>query len=222
MAWRIWGTSGKGALYVGQAEHAKAWAWSNVDAIVNCAQYDFKYWLPDMTQHRWLHIQERSWFNGRGWYQRMRAILLFVILHLAAGRDALLHCWAGKHRSGVFGVLLVALLRGCSWEEAELFYFKWRPLDEAWDQQKVQRLARRHHMAAFLDELRTEGFCQDVLRNMQSVPEPKVRPQCSSSSSSPVHKKTVMPLQNKESPKGGTRRVRKLRRAGSRTSKAFL
>ena len=112
MAWRIWGTSGKGALYVGQAEHAKAWAWSNVDAIVNCAQYDFEYWLPDMTQHRWLHIQERSWFNGRGWYQRMRAILLFVILHLAAGRDALLHCWAGKHRSGVCSVFCWLLCFG--------------------------------------------------------------------------------------------------------------
>ena len=63
MAWRIWGDETGGKLFVGEARHAEQWAWSNVDAVVNCAQFDFPYWLKDMQQHRWLHIQERRPHN---------------------------------------------------------------------------------------------------------------------------------------------------------------
>ena len=123
MAWRIWGDTRddgrEGLLLVGTAEHAKDWAWHNTDAVVNCAQYDFECRLKDVHQHRWLHIQERRCFNGRSWHQRMRQIVFFVITHLVAKHAVLLHCWAGKHRSGVFGVLLIALVQRVTWTEAE-------------------------------------------------------------------------------------------------------
>jgi len=188
MAWRIWGNTRddgrEGRLLVGAAEHAKDWAWHHADAVVNCAQYDFEYRLKDMHQHRWLHIQERHWFNGRSWQQRMRRILDFVITHLVAKHAVLLHCWAGKHRSGVFGVLLIALIQRISWTEAENWYFRERPLPDSWDQQRVQGLHVRHGLSAFLEELRSEAFCQEMLEILRRRGvQPKTRLSSAMSSS---------------------------------------
>ena len=90
----------------------------------------------------------------------MRQILSFVIKHLFVKHAVLLHCWAGKHRSGVFGVLLIALIQRISWTEAENWYFRERPLPDSWDQRRVQGLNVRHRLSALLEELRSEAFCQ--------------------------------------------------------------
>ena len=189
MAWCIWGggCGDNGALYVGEARHAEGWAFHFADAVVNCAQHDFPYQLKDPKQHRWLHIQERSWFNGRNWFQRMRSVMHWVLIHLAAGHSVLLHCWAGKHRSGVFGVLLIALLQGIKWSKALEWYFRTRPLPQGWDQSKVRRLGQRHNMEALLETLRSEGFCHELLRVMprptaQTKKRPTAQPVLSSSS----------------------------------------
>ena len=42
--------------------------------------------------------------------------------------------------SGVFGVLLIALIQGINGSEAEQRYFRARPLEQEWDQRKVQKL----------------------------------------------------------------------------------
>ena len=154
-------------MFVGRVKDAMDWAYTNVDAIVNCAQYNFNYNLKDRQQHRWLHIQERSWFNGRSWFQRMRSILAFVITHLAAGRAVLLHCHAGKHRSGCFGVLVIALIQGRGLDEAAKSYFRERPLPGEWDQKKVHSIAERHRLREFLEELVTEGFCEQMLTDLR-------------------------------------------------------
>ena len=122
----------------------------------------------------------------------MRGILAFVIMHLAARRSVLVHCWAGKHRSGVFGVLLIALIRGINWAHAEKMYFETRPLPQAWDQSKVQKLGRKHGMPAFLEELRSDGFCDTELSSVRSsILQPKKRPSVKKAARSGVPEKAA-------------------------------
>ena len=121
----------------------------------------------------------------------MRGILAFVIMHLAARRSVLVHCWAGKHRSGVFGVLLVALIRGINWAHAEKTYFETRPLPQAWDQSKVQRLAQKHGMPAFLEELRSDGFCDTELNSIRNLRAKKRPPSVKKAARSGVVEKAA-------------------------------
>ena len=118
---------------------------------------------------QWGHCLDflRGSLNGRGWHQRMRAILSFAIEYLCRGQSVLVHCWAGKHRSGIFAITLIALIKGWTWEEASRHYFGARPLRDRWDQNKVWSLCQKNGLVLFLAELVHEGFCADMLQGLR-------------------------------------------------------
>ena len=115
----------------------------------------------------------------------MYSMLRFVIFALHDGKSVLLHCWQGKHRSGVVCILVLALLTGWSWDEAERFYLQQRGLTRSYDTYKVHDIGRNQHdMPGFLGRLRREGFLADhiarIRRGRDPIPypiaAPKVKP----------------------------------------------
>ena len=63
-----------------------------------------------------------------------------VLAALMFGENALLHCRQGKHRSGAFCVLILALLRGTEIASALEFYWSRRPDLEPRDKGIVEKV----------------------------------------------------------------------------------
>ena len=106
------GNVGVGKLYVGGSESAVQWAGQHVAFIINCADINFAWhpWCPRF----WLNVGFRGVFGDLDWSERMMTVVKLVMLALMFGQAVLLHCRQGKHRSGAFCVLMLALLWECS------------------------------------------------------------------------------------------------------------
>ena len=82
----------------------------------------------ELVSHSWRIainiVSSYCWINGatrragrrRGFYslpyKAIRDIILKCLCHLDEGRNVLLHCLHGKHRSGVLAVLIMGLVHG--------------------------------------------------------------------------------------------------------------
>ena len=103
---------GVGMLYVGDSTSAVQWAGQHVAYIINCADlnYDWHPWCLRV----WLDVGHRDVFDDLDWPKRMMTAVMLVMSALMFGQKVLLHCRQGKHRSGAFCVLMLALLWECS------------------------------------------------------------------------------------------------------------
>ena len=116
MPWLIHGEPDEGSFYVGTYEDAVGWAADHARSIINCADVDYPW--AESCRRRWLNINFRGELNGRSWNQRMRAVLQFLLESLARRECVLLHCYVGRHRSGMFAVLALMFMLGLTWDKA--------------------------------------------------------------------------------------------------------
>ena len=177
--------SGVGKLYVGSCESALQWAGQHVGYIVNCADKSYP-WHPFCVRF-WLNPGYQNAFRSVSWEDRMITAVKLVLAALMFGESALLHCRQGKHRSGAFCVLILALLRGTEIASALAFYWSRRPDLEARDWRKVENILVQKNYQRLLVMMRKEAWCDKALNNIlnrtwseqvqqRSGPEPKKMP----------------------------------------------
>ena len=159
------GGSGVSRLWVGDQDSALGWASANRARIVNCANINFEF--AHDCERRWLNLNFRGELNGRSWQQRVEACVLFVLQGLGeANSNTLLHCKSGRHRSGSFGSLVLALVEGTSFKQAMEKYFEVRQLTQHQDQNIVKTLAHRLDLQSVLESLRSKKVVHSVLVSM--------------------------------------------------------
>ena len=112
--------SGVGKLYVGSCESAVQWAGQHVGFISNCADTSYS-WHPFCVRF-WLNLGYKGAVQKVSWEDRMIMAVKLVLAAMMFGESVLLHCRQGKHRSGGFCVLILALLRGTDIDSALDFY----------------------------------------------------------------------------------------------------
>ena len=117
--------TGVGKLYVSGASSAVEWAGQHVAYIINCAGFSYA-WHPSCA-HFWLNVGYRGVFDDLDWGERMMTAAKIVLLALMFGQNVLIHCRQGKHRSGAFCILILALMWECSVMAALRFYWSKRP-----------------------------------------------------------------------------------------------
>ena len=58
----------------------------------------------------WMHLTHTDPLDGVSWGQRLVTVVWMALTALALGQDVLVHCQAGKHRSGAVVMLLMTVL----------------------------------------------------------------------------------------------------------------
>ncbi len=111
--WQGHTTLGVGRLFTGSARDA---AESRAQLIINCANVDYP--CPEAAGRFWRNINFKGDFAGEliwgyklPWDLRLEKAVVLVLDALIHGRDVLVHCRQGRHRSGGFAVLMLALLQ---------------------------------------------------------------------------------------------------------------
>lgn len=64
----------------------------------------------------WLSIGYKGAIDGVPWVDRVAAALKLSVKAISRGESVLIHCRAGKHRTGVFATMLLACLSRDFWE----------------------------------------------------------------------------------------------------------
>ena len=96
----------------------------------------------------------------------MVAAVKLVLAALMFGENVLLHCRQGKHRSGVFCVLILALLLGSDIDAALEFYFsKWWDLQVS-DWRRVNNILESKNYKRLLEMLRRQSWHDKALNNI--------------------------------------------------------
>ena len=140
-------------MWVGTSSDALHVSTIGGGCIINCAN---RYYEPDpdCPRHFWLHVMHTYKHQDHAWLDRMDKAVS-ECLDTFCGTDrpgfrasgllraALLHCFAGKHRSGAVAVLFIMLLEDVTVEEAQRLYFERRPLPGAHDQWRVRNICKQ-------------------------------------------------------------------------------
>ena len=58
----------------------------------------------------WMHLTHTDPLDGVPWEERLVTVVWMALTALALGQDVLVHCMAGKHRSGAVAMLLMTVL----------------------------------------------------------------------------------------------------------------
>ena len=159
-----------GKLFVGPCDSALHWAGQHVGYIINCAD----------TSYPWHPFCVRFWLNpgkqGVSWEARMFTAVKLVFAALMFGEGVLLHCRRGKHQSGAFCVLILALLLGNDIDAALDFYFSkredmhdFRGRVHAGDWNKVRGILDKMGYKRLLNVIRQQIWYEKALANMSSV-----------------------------------------------------
>ena len=98
------------------------------------------------------------------WERRVRHAMSLILNFLKEGRVVLLHCKAGKHRSGFVGAVTLAVLRNLTWDQARDILFETRGFYTCFDKQIIAQMGH---------DLDTQGFIQDF-RGTLRFAAPKV------------------------------------------------
>ena len=192
--------SGAGKLYVGDCQSCLQWAGQNVGYIVNCADVSYD-WHPFCIRF-WLNIGYGGWFEQGTWQERMLTAVKLVLAALMFGENVLLHCRQGKHRSGAFCCLMMALLMGSSMSSAVDFYFSKRPDLHQHDRRIVDKIVHKKGLEWLLEKIRQQSWCEKALGNVlnrlwahrvQNVPMPKRMPTSARSAASSVQQPLLAP-----------------------------
>ena len=128
------------------------------DQVVNAANQDYE--ARDPSKRFWLnigfggyHIPE-SEGSSFSWKRRMaRAVELCLAVLVATG-TVLVHCRQGKHRSGAFASVVLAVLLDLPLDEAVKMYFQNRPLPLNRDQNIVWKIINNRGIREWLDGFR--------------------------------------------------------------------
>ena len=151
------GNVGVGKLYVGDSKSAVQWAGEHVAYIINCADINYAWhpWCPRF----WLNLGFRGVFDELDWPARMMTAVKLVMLALMFGQEVLLHCRQGKHRSGAFCVLMLALLWDCSIWVALESYWSCRPDLQDWDWWTLDKiLFRKNNFNELVKTVRQQSW----------------------------------------------------------------
>lgn len=107
----------------------------------------------------------------------MLAACLFVTRFLVEGSNVLVHCIAGKHRTGLFASTLLAFLTGCSFDEALQQFASKRSLT-AGDKYICNTMANELRLASWIESHRDfPPLASDVRAIGALRPVPKRMPQ---------------------------------------------
>ena len=128
------------------------------DQVVNAANQDYE--ARDPSKRFWLnigfgghHIPE-SEGSSFSWKRRMaRAVELCLAVLVATG-TVLVHCRQGKHRSGAFASVVLAMFLDLPLDEAVEMYFQNRPLPLNRDQNIVWKIINNRGIREWLDGFR--------------------------------------------------------------------
>ena len=183
------GNVGVGTLYVGDSTSAVQWAGFHVAYIINCADINYAWhpWCPRF----WLNVGFRGLQEELNWSERMMVAVKLVMLALMFGQGVLLHCRQGKHPSGAFCVLMLALLWGCSVQEALDRYWSRRPDLRPHDWSILDKiLFRKNNFNALVESVRRQSWFPKARGNILNrlwafrvqppIPKPKKRPRLTS------------------------------------------
>ena len=143
--------SGVPALFVGGAHCALEWAARHWAVVINCSDIDYPF--APTCQRLWLNLNFKGWLNGRSWHQRVLGCLQSILEALREGRPVLCHCRVGKHRSGAFAALAIALISDMKYTQALNQYFRYRPLTAS-DRQRCASINDQHDFEAILTAAR--------------------------------------------------------------------
>ena len=150
----IWRRPTGPRLFVGNADSAVDWAAEIRPVIVNCANIDYP--ATPVCRRLWLNLNFRGELNGRTWHQRMHRSVEFCLTASAESNDVLAHCLSGRHRSGAFASLIVALLNGTSYNDGLDTYFEKRQLLSQRDVDKVRGIAEKLGLCILVESIRSE------------------------------------------------------------------
>ena len=74
------------------------------------------------------------------WERRVTHAMSLIVDFLKDDRVVLLHCKAGKHRSGFEGAMTLALMRDLTWDQAKKIMFETRGFYSHRDKQIITEL----------------------------------------------------------------------------------
>ena len=95
------------------------------------------------------------------WFRRITRCLEEVLEGLGHGDTVLVHCKAGKHRSGAFSALVLACLTGVSWDTAAEDLFRIRKYNDK-DRIIVGGIGKDLTLRDVADELRRSEFWHSI------------------------------------------------------------
>ena len=148
---------GGGKLYVGDSKSAVQWAGQHVAYIINCA--DINYAWHTWCLRFWLNVGYKGKFGELDWGERMMTAVKIVMLALMFGQNVLIHCRQGKHRSGAFCILLLALMWECSVTAALHWYWSKRSDLQNHDWWVLDRIMfRRNDFNGLLERVRQQSW----------------------------------------------------------------
>ena len=166
MPWPVWQHPWRRqvAIYVGTQEDAYRAVEYSAGCVINCAHRDFDFDTRlGRRQHQWLHVMltdDEGLRNRLGldpWKARMiRAVklaLTTLVGHDGPPMATLLHCSAGKHRSGAVAVLIIMLIEDVDMKTAQQMYFARRPLHKYKDQRYVKDICMQMDWTQFMPKM---------------------------------------------------------------------
>ena len=95
------------------------------------------------------------------WFRRITRCLEEVLEGLGHGDTVLVHCKAGKHRSGAFSALVLACLTGVSWDTAAEDLFRIRKYNDK-DRIIVEGIGKDLKLRDVADEFRCSEFWRSI------------------------------------------------------------
>ena len=135
-----------------------------IACIINCCEIEYEY-QQTHPDDRWLNLR----FLGRAWKGRMLKSIEVVLKNLCRGNKVLLHCKRGKHRSGAFAALIIALVLGISMEDALPCYFHHRGLSETHDQMRCRDAAEKSGLEDFLERFRAQRELPGCMDSVEAL-----------------------------------------------------
>jgi len=116
-------------------------------------------WLRRQTRY-WLNVRFKGSMDGPEgkrslpWERRMTHAMSLILRFLKDGQVVLLHCKAGKHRSGFEGALTLALIRDLTWDNARQTLFETRGFYECRDKQIITDMGKQLQAQDFIRKFR--------------------------------------------------------------------
>ena len=130
---------------------------------ISTRDYD---WHPACVR-KWLWVTKRRELNGESWEARVEGCIKLALVALLFGRNVLVHCRQGKHRSGAFGCLLYSVLTGKTLGDALVVYRQRNSRAQGSDIGLVQGIMKDIRLEAFLRQLRQQEWVPVTIRNFQ-------------------------------------------------------
>ena len=88
------------------------------------------------------------------WERRVTHAMSLIVDFLKDDRVVLLHCKAGKHRSGFVGAVTLAVLRNLTWDQARDMLIETRGFYNSHDKQIITQMGRHLDAQGFIQDFR--------------------------------------------------------------------